>query len=559
MKEIITQSIQSALNDLEIQECVFSVDCPNELGHGDYATNVALVAAEKCGRNPQALARETADKLKAGSSLFEKIEVAGPGFINFFLGRAYFSAQFASALPDFDKWSANNIHNNERVIFEYTSPNLFKPLHIGNLVGNIIGESISRLLENAGAHVYRVNYPSDIGLSVAKGVWGLLKTKGDPANINNLGEAYRYGNEKYETDQSAKEDIERVNRALYAGFDESLKSLRTKGIETSRKHLAEICTLLGTKFDQEILESEASEIGRIVVEKNTGSIFKKSEGATVFEGEPYGLHTRVFLNSQGLPTYEAKDLGNFALKNEKYPNWTASMIVTGNEQTEYFKVLFAAIRALYPETKTKTLKHIPTGFLTLTTGKMSSRKGNILSGEVLIEEARKAAARQLFETRSVNAEALSYDISVAALKYQILKQKVGSNIVFDQQRALSFEGDSGPYLQYTHARICSVLEKAAQAGVLINPNDSPSHRYEIESRLLRFPDIVEAATIELAPHKVLSYLTELASAFNAFYAKERIADKGADYSGYKMAITKLTGNILQKGLRLLGIVAPEKM
>ena len=234
-------------------------------------------------------------------------------------------------------------------------------------------------------------------------------------------------------------------------------------------------------------------------------------------------------------------------------------MVTGNEQTEYFKVLFAAVRELYPEVKDKTLEHIPTGFLTLTTGKMSSRKGNVLTGESLLEEMEEAARVKAAETRTDDIEALTEQVAVAALKYQILRQSVGSNIVFDKEQALSFEGDSGPYLQYTIARIGSVLEKAKEAGVVPSLTEAPTEVFAVERLVYQFEEVIREALQERAPHKVVGYLTELAGAFNSFYAHEKIADATDTYAPYKAAVAEAVATTLKNGLLVLGMKAPAKM
>jgi arginyl-tRNA synthetase len=458
-----------------------------------------------------------------------------------------------------DDYGKNNSFTGQEIIFEYTSPNLFKPLHIGNLVGNIIGESVSRLFEYGGAVVHRVNYPSDIGLTVAKGVWGLIQTNGDVTDINQIGEAYRVGNEGYEGGGEAKEEIETINRALYNGTDEKLSALRAQGIATSRTRFAELCRMLGTAFDTEIFESAVSEVGTKIVREHIGDVFEESEGAVVFKGEKYGLHTRVFLNSQGLPTYEAKDLGNFATKQEKYPEWTHSFVVTGGEQREYFKVLIASLREVFPEAKNKVLEHIPTGFLTLTTGKMSSRKGNVLTGESLLEEVKEEARIRAVESRAENLDELTEMVAVGALKYQILRQSLGSNIIFDKERALSLEGDSGPYLMYTHARTVSITEKAREVEILASTKNAPAAPYEIEKLLYQFGEVILKAQEEHAPHHLVVYLTGLASAFNAFYAHEKIVDTSDQYAPYKLALTQAVKTILKNGLFVLGMKAPERM
>jgi arginyl-tRNA synthetase len=430
---------------------------------------------------------------------------------------------------------------------------------VGNLVGNIIGESLARLFTFAGADVKRINYPSDIGLTVAKGVWGLQKTSGDAKDILALGIAYRTGNDAYENDEEAKREIEAVNRALYQGDNQELNALRADGIETSKARLQELCELLGTSFDTVIFESEASPTGTQLVKDHIGDVFVESDGAIVFKGEEVGLHTRVFLNSQGLPTYEAKDLGNLAIKTKMYPHWDTAVIVTGNEQTEYFKVMYAAARKLFGIPEEKELVHIPTGFLTLTTGKMSSRKGNVLTGESILEELQEESLKKAEGSRADDVHVLAEEVAVAALKYQILKHGIGTNIVFDKEKALSFEGDSGPYLQYTHARITSVLQKANEAGVVASIAHAPEMPYDIEKILYRFEEVLMEAANECEPQKVVTYLTQLAGLFNTFYAHEKIADSSDAFAPYKAAIAQAVQQTLRNGIVVLGMKAPRSM
>lgn len=559
MEAVIRTAVAEALKILDLPVSDFTIEHPNELSHGDYACNVALVASKTVGKSPRAVAEQIVAKLDGQIEYVEKIEIAGPGFINFYLTRDFFVAETNRILSLGENWGRNEVLTGEMMLIEYTSPNLFKPLHIGNLVGNIIGEAYTRLCEFSGASVVRINYPSDIGLTVAKGVWGLRHLKVDPTDINALGLAYKTGNDAYEADGVEKDEIIAINQALYAGTDVELNSLREAGIATSRKQLTELCLKLGTKFDTEITESSASSIGVSVVQENTGSIFEVSDGAVVYKGEKLGLHTRVFLNSQGLPTYEAKDLGNFTLKQKQYPNWTQSVIVTGNEQTEYFKVLYGAIKEVFPEAVAKELVHIPTGFLTLTTGKMSSRTGNVLTGESLFAEMEEAALERVSDADLENKTVLAEAVAVAALKYQILKHNIGSNIVFDKEKALSFEGDSGPYLQYTHARIRSVLHKAKNAGVEPSYTVLPEQPYVMEKILYRFEEVVAEALDDRAPHKVVGYLTELAGAFNAFYAQEKIADATDEFAPYKCLLAQAVATTLKNGLYILAIKAPERL
>ncbi len=559
MEKVIKTAINDILVSWDLVDVNFVVEHPSDLAHGDYSCNVAMVLAKQLGKAPRIIAEQFCVELKDKIEYVDRVEVAGAGFINFFLSREFFAGEISRINELNDKWGSNQTQKGEVVLLEYTSPNLFKPLHIGNLVGNIIGESLSRLFEFSGADLKRLNYPSDIGPTVAKGVWGLKTHQLDPQDISALGEAYRLGNEAYENNSEAKVEIDAINKALYERSDEKLVELYETGIVTSKRSLAEMCAVLGTRFDAEFTESQASVIGAEIVKSNIGKVFKESEGAVVYEGEKVGLHTRVFLNSKGLPTYEAKDLGNFTLKQNQYPNWTQSLVVTGNEQREYFKVLFASIKELFTLADTQKLEHVPTGFLTLTTGKMSSRKGNVFTGTASLAEIRESAREKAEHTRTDNLEEMIDMVAVGALKYQILRQSPGSDIVYDKEKSLSFEGDSGPYLQYTHARIGSVLEKAKQVGLELNTNSYPDMPYEIEKIIYRFEEVVAEALNERAPHKVVGYLTELAGEFNSFYAKEKIADKDDINATYKMAIAEAVKITLKNGLWVLGIKAPERM
>ncbi len=559
MEEVLKTAISDALETLGLPVVDFTVEHPSDLSHGDYACNVAMVVAKEAGKSPREVAELILTTIADQIEYVEKIEIAGPGFLNFYLVRDFFTQEILRAEKQGTQWGSNKMQTDEVVLIEYTSPNLFKPLHIGNLVGNIIGESISRLFVFSGAKVVRCNYPSDIGLTVAKGVWGLQKNNLNPDDIQDLGLAYRNGNDAYEKEGEEKEEIIKINQALYAGTDDTLMALRNAGIATSRARLRDLCLMLGTEFDVEIFESEASIPGLQIVKEHVGDVFEESEGATVYKGVKVGLHTRVFISSKGLPTYEAKDIGHFTLKVATTPNWTQSLIVTANEQSEYFKVVFTAIEELFPEVANKSLEHIATGFLTLTTGKMSSRKGNVLTGESLLEEMKEAAHVRALETRSENIDELTDQIAVAALKYQILRSGVGSNIVFDKEKALSFEGDSGPYLQYTSARIGSAIMKAQELGIHAGATAVPLSPYLIERLVYRFPEVVVTSLEERAPHHIVTFITELAGAFNGFYAQEKIADTADEFAPYKVLLAGVVQQTIKNGLWVLGTEAPERL
>ena len=315
--------------------------------------------------------------------------------------------------------------------------------------------------------------------------------------------------------------------------------------------------MAGTQFDEYFFESEAGPLGKELVLSNPDA-FPESDGAHIYDGEAVGLHTRVFLNKEGLPTYEAKELALAKMKEDRLGVYDHSVVSTGKEINEYFKVLLSAMGRVYPELAVKT-EHLGHGMVRLTTGKMSSRTGDVISALDFINEVAASAVEKMNASVGKEDEVLAKDIAIAAIKYATLRGSILQDSTFDKEKALSFEGDSGPYLQYTHARICSVLEKAALAGVFPSTQLAPATPYAVEKIIYQFPEVIAAALIERAPHKVTGYLTELASAFNSFYAVEKIADASDEFAPYKAAVSEAVRTTLKNGLWVLAIKAPDRM
>ena len=558
MKSWLYATITDALHEIGVSDVNFTVEQSGNRNHGDYATNAAFAAAQQTGKSVTDCADILRSAIRGKSGDIERVAIAGPGFLNIYLSRPFFAGTVGRVCAHEGRLGGGT--DTSEVLIEYMSPNLFKPLHVGNLVGLIVGESLARIFTLRGATVRRIVYPSDIGPGVAKAVWGLKKTGGDPNDITALGDSYRVGNAAYESDPAAKREMDGINGVLYRNADPSLMKLRDAGIRASLRHGKELCGLFGTTFDTEIFESEAAPIGMNIVQEHIADgVFEEDSGAVIFRGEDVGLHTRVFVNSAGFPTYEAKEIGNFSIKNERYPGWMTSLVVTGSEQKEYFNVIAAAIRRVFPDTMNKRLEHVPTGFLTLSTGKMSSRSGTVLTGESVLADLRAEAMRRSDTMRTDDRETLSDQIAVGALKYWILRQRVGSNIVFNREGAFSFEGDSGPYIQYTHARTASLLRKAAEMGVEPSAENPPDHVYPPERLLHQFSDSVRIARDRRSPHHIIIYLLNLAGSFNTWYAGERILNADDGYMPYRIALTCAVGRTLEDGLWALGIPAPERM
>ncbi|HYE22856.1 MAG TPA: arginine--tRNA ligase [Candidatus Paceibacterota bacterium] len=556
MEDRIRTIIADALKARGAPNVSFAVEWPGDLRHGDYAVNAALAAAKELNVNPRTLAEDLAAILKdALKDDATSVDVAGPGFINVTSSRTY----LAQTLADIDEdWGKGSSRAGERVVVEYSCPNPFKEMHIGHLMSTVIGESFSRLVENTGAHVIRDSYGGDVGPHVAKGIWGLRK-KGitEPATAKEVGSAYEAGGRAYEESEVAKAEIDELNVALYTALakdesehteeDRALLELWRKGRDAAFSAFKEIYRVLNSDFDYFIFESETTPIGMEVVgDALEKGIFTRSEGAVVYQGEAKGLHTLVFITSRGTPTYETKEIGLAFLKEQRIPN-DHSYILTGLEQVGHFKVFLAAIEEIAPLIAQKT-HHVPHGLLQLTTGKMSSRKGNVLTAAGIIEEVMEKALGK-------NDDPLVAEkVAVGALKYMILRASPGTNVVFDPEKSLSLDGDSGPYLQYALVRAKSIL---AQSSVRPSIQNAPDEPYTIERLIARFPKVAERAEAEKAPQHIATYLTQLAGEWNAFYAKERIRD--GEYEAYKLMVAQGFVRTMERGLWLLGIPAPERM
>lgn len=529
LREIIAQAAGVDVAKVHLEH-------PELAEHGDFSTNIAL--ATKIN------AKDLAAKIKG--EMIAKVEVAGPGFINIWLKEEFLLNSLKNSTVQNDSLTG------KKMMVEFTDPNPFKEFHIGHLYSNIVGESICRLLESQGAQLWRVCYQGDVGLHVAKSIWGMQtlssQTPAESASLADkaafLGQAYAYGATKYEEDETAKGEINALNKKIY-DQDTEVMDLYNLGRRWSLAYFDTIYARLGTKFNKHYFESEAGKAGLALVKTYlTKGVFKHSEGAIIFPGEDYGVHTRVFINSMGLPTYEAKELGLAPTKYQDFA-YDLSIIITGNEVNDYFKVLAKALEQVSPDLAAKT-KHLSHGMVRLPSGKMSSRTGKILTGEWLMDEAKKHAL-------GLNQdEKIAEKVGLAAIKYALLKSGLGIDVEFDFDESVTFNGNSGPYLQYTFARTQSVLKKNTGSEASKDPINS--EELAILRFIYRYSEVVAEAASRYAPNLLTNFLYELAQRFNTFYNMHQILG-----NQLRLDLTKSTGEVLQSGLTLLGIEALSKM
>lgn len=577
-------AIKKLLNKVAGGKAEPEVFVPEHESQGHYSTNIALRLASIEKKKPLELAEELKNKIQksAPKGFFDKVEVAAPGFINFWISQKTLRKELEVILKN-KNFGKSDLLKGGHIMVEYTDPNPFKQFHIGHLMTNVIGESIARLNEALGATVLRVNYQGDVGLHVAKAVWGMKELpirhsdekmpdeKRDLIEkMNFLGKAYAFGSLMYEgkfyapeESAKAKDEIVVINEKIYAKSDTQMNELYNIGRKWSLDYFETLYTRLGTKFDHYFFESEIAPFGLEIVRAHP-QIFPESQGAIIFPGEQYGLHNRVFVNSQGLPTYEAKELGLNRKKFDLY-HPDASFVVTANEINEYFRVVKKAMEFVMPDVAEKTT-HLGHGMLRLPTGKMSSRKGSeggIITAESLIDEV-KIAVRKKIETREnlgdPEREEIAEAVALAAIRYSILKQGIGNDIIFDIGKSIAFNGDSGPYLQYTYARLRSILRNASAPGSADTNTLRNRDELDLVRKMMEFQSIVENAAEHLAPHYIAKYLFELANALNRFYETTPVLkEENKDRKNALLLLVAVTASVLKTGLGLLGIKTLEEI
>ncbi len=543
----------------------FVVEHPENESHGDYATNLPLVLARLVGKSP----REVADLLVGTLPLLPEVDswqIAGPGFINVTLKATFFVTELERVLAKKDAYGRVGDKKGERVVFEYGQPNTHKIPHVGHLYSYCYGESCSRLLEATGYDVIRANYQGDVGPHVAKCLWAYLKNnQPDPEGLtdraNYLQQCYQQGSQAYDDDDQAKAEIDTLNKQIY-DKDPVIIPVWEKTRQWSLDAYRPFESRLGIHYDRFFLESETYEPGMTFVKQHVGTLFEEDHGAIVFRGEKYGLHTRVFINSQGNPTYEAKDIGLVTKKWQEF-KFDKAIVEVGNDQLEYWRVVRQAIELVFPELKGKisTLHH---GMINLTTGKMSSRTGNIVSAFSLVDMVKAKLEQTTLAERDYTSEQKSHIaevVSVGAIKYSFLKSSPGKDITFDLEASIASEGNSGPYLQYMYAR-CQSLLKKGQMESPVFPADwqlTTEEEKAIARWIVRYPDIVTQAAGDFAPHTLAHFLFELAQRFSLFYDRHSILKDNPELMAGRLALVAVVGQVVKNGLYLLGIEVSDRI
>lgn len=526
---------------------------------GDFSTNIAMQLAKQLGQNPRDIAEAIVGRLSELADIKEA-SVAGPGFINIRLTDSTLLGLIRQ-LPD-------QPYSGQKIVFEYSCPNAFKELHTGHLYQTIFGDIAARLMLVGGATLQRTSFGGDVGLHAARCLWGMIQELGgeNPEKLSDISSdaferanwisrCYVIGAEAYERDESTKREIEQLNQAIYKFHEiddqqSSLAQVYWATRQWSFDYFEAFYELIAVVPMRYYPESQTTTIGmQVVKEQLAQGNLEESEGAVVYRGDPAkNLHTRVFITSKGLPTYETKDIGVIWLEQQDY-QFDHRYLLTGNDQTEYMRVVFDAAETFRPELRGK-MTHLVNGTVRFGDGqKMSSRLGNVTRAIEVVDIVRHKVKSLITIPEQLDS------VSLGALKYAFAKYRLGGDIAFDADETVSLQGNSGPYIQYAHARARQILGKTETKFAM--PSEFYSEDRGLVRKLGEYHEVVNLAIIQLEPHHICNYLFELAQEFNRYYEKNRVI--ASDKEQHRASLVALYADILKAGLAILGIEAPDKL
>ncbi|MCX7997025.1 MAG: arginine--tRNA ligase [Patescibacteria group bacterium] len=567
----LTTVFRNALTTLDAPADGLAFTHTDNPKHGDYATNIAMRLAKPLKSNPVEIAERIATAISPDETIAQ-VRAVRPGFINIFLTAQAKVNSLQQVAAGKITYLPYHLGKQKKLMIEFAHPNTLKLFHIGHLRNIITGESLVRLFEASHNTVIRANYQGDVGMHIAKTLWELRKMD-EAGELNTfrdaplherialIGKAYAAGNAAFESDEASKQEIIAINKQIYAE-DPAIMPLWTETRQWSLDYFQEIYTRVYSHFDSYYFESQMAkrgvELSMQAVEKG---ILIKDDGAVIIPGERYGVDRRVFVNSLGLPTYEGKEMGLAEREFSEHGIIDKCIHLVTAEQSSYFAAAFKA-QELMGIVPAGGQMHQTYGWVDVKGQKMSSRKGNVVEGEWLLNETKKTILANYAETDPSVAETLA----VAAIKYAFLKNALQTKVEFDIGESVSITGNSGPYLLYTYVRARSVLKKAEESGVVdeLTPDAAAAIAPAPEDAALlrafyRYPEIVEVATRTLSPNLLANFLYNLASDFNLLYQKQPILKAEAEMVAYRLTLTRAVSVLIKDGLRLLGIKTVEKM
>jgi arginyl-tRNA synthetase len=548
--------------EIQVSELEMLIEKPKTQSHGDLAFPCFTLAKKK-RKAPNIIAQELSEKIQ--SLTFEKVEVVG-AYLNIFLNKTLVSEQIVKQINAIKvDYGAQNLGKGANVTIDMSSPNIAKPFSMGHLRSTVIGNSLAYIVEKCGYKPIRINHIGDWGtqfgkLITAYKLWGNPeKVKQNP--IKELLTLYVKFHEEAESDPALVEQGRSWFKRLEDGDEEALELWKWFRDE-SLKEFSRIYELMNVQFDSFAGEAFYNDkMDRVVQLLEDKQLLVESEQAQVVELIDEELPPCLIKKSDGATLYATRDLAAAIYRKENY-GFDLSLYVVGNEQSLHFKQLMAVLTKMGYEWA-KEMVHIPFGMMLKDGKKMSTRKGKVVLLEEVLNESI-AMARYSIEGKNPNLaskDEVAKQVGVGAVMFHDLKNFRMNDIEFSLEEMLHFEGETGPYVQYTYARACSILRKAnwqQEKSSSLTYNTNWEKEWKVVSLLLEFPNAISRAFLNFDPSQVAKYIIDLSQAFNKFYAEVKILEENAEQQA-RLALVYAVTIVLKEGLRLLGIEAPEEM
>ena len=564
-KQIIAKQISKTIN-IDEQELTSYIETPKDTKNGDYAFPCFRLAKE-LRKAPPAIANEIKEKIELTEEI-EKVEVAG-GYLNFFINKAELAEEVLKEISKVEQYGKSELGKEKNIVIDYSAPNIAKQFHIGHLRSTVIGGALYNIYKYLGYNVTGVNHLGDYGTQFGKLIegykmWGKeYEIEKDP--INELTKIYIRINEACKEDEKILENCRNNFKKLEDG-DQECVEIWKKFRELSLQEFQKVYDLLGSKFDSWNGESFYSDKMPEVIDilQKTGKLVE-SQGAKIIDLEDKGINTPCIIEkSNGSTTYATRDLAAILYRARTY-DFDKALYVTSYEQVLHFKQVFEVAKLLSLDEKyTKGLEHVSFGMVLLPTGKMSTREGNVIRLDELLKEAI-SRAKEIIEQKNPdleNKEEVAKKVGIGAVIFNDLSASRIKDEVFDWDTILNFQGETGPYIQYTYVRTKSVLEKAGylpkiEEVKVENLTDECSQ--EILKLIYNFQDILVQVTDKNEPSILSRYLIDVAKTYSNFYNENKIINDNKNLQNARVYLTYSVGRILKTGAGLLGIEMPNKM
>ncbi len=583
IKKSIIQALAVAVYNLGAKVPVNQLwlEHPAVEAHGDYSSNIALAMLDKFKvqsskfkvTNPRELAEKIVGVLSSNKELkkvVSRIEVAGPGFINFYLKSDSLVSRLGEIVKAGDRYGSSDHGKGKTFVIDYSSPNIAKRFTVGHLRSTIIGQAVYNLYKFLGWNGIGDNHLGDWGTQFGKMIVAIRKWAGKPVDeltIDEMETLYVRFHQEAEKDGFLDSAARQAFKNLEDGKEEE-RTMWKRLVDRSMREFQKIYDLLDVKIDLAYGESFYEDMMPAIIEEaKKKKVAVSSKGALIIPYPNDVLPPSMLLKSDGATTYLTRDLATIKSRQEK---WNPNLVIyeVGAEQTLHFRQVFWAAELL-GWAKREKFYHIAHGLIRLKEGKMSTRRGNVIKLEEVLAEAIERAKK--FNPD----EKIAAAVGIGAVKYNDLKHAPPTGYVFDWEEMITLEGNSGPYLQYTYARTQSVLQKSEIRNSKSETNlkfEIPNYKLNYEELVIlrwiyRFPEVVEEAARQYAPNLVCTFLYELAQRFNSFYNKHRILESDKrqatsdkpEQTEFRLLLTAGVGQVLKNGLTLLGIQTPEKM